>query len=62
MSVFSDEQKRVGPMKTLCIVPCGKAKIWDKNPKAGPTMAKQVYTGPFAKKCQEYAELYYPDT
>lgn len=47
-------------MKTLCIVPCGKKKIWEKNPKAGPTKAKNVYIGPFAKKCREYAEKFYP--
>jgi len=42
-------------MKTLCIVPCGKAKIWDKRPDAGPTPAKDVYTGPFATMCRRYA-------
>ncbi len=47
-------------MKTLCIVPCGKQKIWKKNPAAGPTLAKEVYTGSFARKCQEYASLFYP--
>lgn len=29
-------------MKTLCIVACGKRKIWDKNPIAGPTKAECV--------------------
>ena len=47
-------------MKTLCIVPCGKRKIWDKNPNAGPTKAEHVYFGPFAKKCREYATRFYP--
>lgn len=47
-------------MKTLCIVPCGKAKIWDKKPNAGPTPARLVYIGPFASKCREYAETFYP--
>ncbi|CAD6492389.1 MAG: hypothetical protein LAKADJCE_00296 [Candidatus Argoarchaeum ethanivorans] len=46
-------------MKTLCIVPCGNRKIWDKNPNAGPTKAKYVYVGPFAKKCREYATRFY---
>jgi len=46
-------------MKTLCIVPCGNKKIWDKNPKAGPTKSRDVYIGPFAKKCREYAEKFY---
>lgn len=36
----------------LCIVPCGTKKIWDENPNAGPTLAKDVYIGPFAKKVQ----------
>jgi len=49
-------------MKTLCIVPCGNKKIWDKNPKAGSTKAKYVYIGPFAKKCREYAMRFYPSS
>jgi hypothetical protein len=49
-------------MKTLCIVPCGNKKIWDKNPKAGPTKAKYVYIGPFAKKSREYAMRFYPSS
>ncbi|ANF22665.1 DUF6884 domain-containing protein [Thermococcus piezophilus] len=44
----------------LCVVPCGKLKIWDKNPDAGPTKAKDVYIGPFAKACIDYAERFYP--
>ena len=47
-------------MKSLCIIPCGSKKIWDINPKAGPTKARNVYVGPFAKKCQQYAETFYP--
>jgi hypothetical protein len=47
-------------MKTLCIVPCGSKKIWDKNPDAGPTVASEVYIGGFAKKCGEYAKVFYP--
>lgn len=49
-------------MRTLCIVPCGNRKIWDKNPKAGPTKAEHVYIGPFAKKCREYAMRFYPSS
>ncbi|BDC36061.1 hypothetical protein MTLP_07430 [Candidatus Methanoliparum sp. LAM-1] len=30
-------------MKTLCIVPCGNRKIWDKNLNAGLTKAEYVY-------------------
>jgi hypothetical protein len=47
-------------MKTICIVPCGKTKIWDRFPDAGPTPAKNVYIGVFARKCQEYARVFYP--
>ena len=49
-------------MKNLCIVPCGSKKIWSKNPKLGPTKARNVYIGPFAKKCREYAEKFYPSS
>lgn len=47
--------------KTVCVVPCGAKKIWNVNPGAGPTPAKDVYIGPFAKKCQEYARFFYPN-
>lgn len=46
-------------MKTLCIVPCGKLKIWKKHPLLGPTPAKLVYIGPFAKKMQDYAKHFH---
>lgn len=46
-------------MGTLCVIPCGKRKIWDKNPDTGPTKAKNVYIGPFAVSCRRYAEKFY---
>jgi len=49
-------------MKTLCIVPCGNRKIWDKFPSQGATEARHVYIGPLAKKCREYAEKFYPSS
>jgi len=52
-------------MKTLCIVPCGKRKIWDKFPEAGPQDAKDVYDvyiGPYASKCIQYAQIFYPES
>jgi len=49
-------------MADLCIVTCGKKKIWDKNPNTGPTEAKNVYIGPLSKKGIKYAEKFYPDT
>lgn len=45
----------------LCIVPCGKAKIWDKHPSAGPTPARDVYTGSFASLCRRYASTFFED-
>jgi hypothetical protein len=47
--------------KRLCIVPCGTAKIWDKEPQAGPTQAQFVYTGVFATACQKYAKAFFKD-
>jgi len=49
-------------METLCIVSCGKRKIWDKNPNAGFVKAKDVYTGHFSVKCKEYAEKFYANS
>jgi hypothetical protein len=40
----------------LVVVPCGKAKIWDRNVQAGPTAAADTYTGaPFTVN-RKYAE------
>ncbi|MCL0100686.1 hypothetical protein M1N80_02600 [Peptococcaceae bacterium] len=49
-------------MKVLCVIPCGNKKIWDKKPDAGPQKAREVYIGPFASKCKEYAEKFYPSS
>ena len=45
-------------MCTLVVVPCGKRKIWDRNPTAGPTKAKDAYIGAPFKVNREYAEKY----
>jgi hypothetical protein len=47
-------------MKTLCVISCGKAKIWDKNPRLGPTPAREVYTGSYTTSLRLYAERFYP--
>jgi hypothetical protein len=47
-------------MKRLCAVPCRSKKIWSRNPNAGPTKARDVYIGNFARTCIEYAEKFYP--
>ena len=49
-------------MKKLCIVTDGKAKIWRRNPNAGPTPASSAYIGSFAIACKRYAEYFYPDS
>lgn len=41
---------------TLVIVPCGRSKIWSKNPLAGTTLAKDAYTGSPFKVNRRYAE------
>jgi hypothetical protein len=46
-------------MKRLCIIPCGKKKIWDVTPEVGPTIAKEVYASPFGKACQAYASSFF---
>ncbi|EPY7709179.1 hypothetical protein PDN64_27445 [Bacillus cereus group sp. Bc256] len=46
-------------MKRLCIIPCGKKKIWDKYPDYGPMEAKDVYISPFGKGCQAYATMFF---
>ena len=45
-------------MAALVIVPCGKSKIWDKNPKVKNVKARDVYTGAPFKVNREYAECF----
>ena len=45
-------------MENLCIVPCGKRKIWDSKPNLTTVKAKCAYTGVFSLKCIEYAEKF----
>jgi hypothetical protein len=40
----------------LVIVPCGRAKVWAKHPDAGPTPARDAYTGPPFIVNREYAD------
>ncbi|WP_018932847.1 DUF6884 domain-containing protein [Gracilibacillus lacisalsi] len=46
-------------MSQLCIIPCGKKKIWDKTPDIGPTQAKYAYIGVLHRLCRQYVELYF---
>ena len=47
--------------KRLCIIPCGRTKIWDKRPEAGSTAAQDVYIGTFSKSCQAYARRFFEE-
>ena len=46
-------------MKRICIIPCGKKKIWDKHSDYAPMEAKDVYISPFGKACQAYATMFF---
>jgi hypothetical protein len=48
--------------KTLCIVSCGRKKIWDRDPTARKVRASEAYIGQFSRKCSEYAKKFYPDS
>lgn len=41
---------------TLVVVPCGSSKVWDRDPGAGPTHARDAYTGGPFKMNRRYAE------
>jgi hypothetical protein len=43
---------------TLVIVPCGRSKIWDKNPDIGYSPAKDAYVGSPFKVNRKYAECF----
>lgn len=42
----------------LVVVPCGQGKIWDRYPAAGPTPARDVYTGAPSKVNRAFAEYF----
>lgn len=46
--------------RVLCVVTCGRRKIWDTQPWLGPVEARRAYTGPLARAALEYAERYCP--
>ena len=49
-------------MKILCIVSCGRRKIWDKYPGLGAVRARDAYTGPLVRLAVAYAEKYHPNS
>jgi hypothetical protein len=42
----------------LVVVPCGQGKIWDRHPDAGPTLARDAYTGAPFRVNRAYAERF----
>jgi hypothetical protein len=42
--------------KYLVVVSCGRQKIWDKYPDAGPTPARDAYTSSVFRASRTYAE------
>ncbi|AZB42758.1 hypothetical protein CEF21_10885 [Bacillus sp. FJAT-42376] len=46
-------------MERLCIIPCGKRKIWDQEPDMGAVEARFAYTGIFHRLCQDYARTFF---
>jgi hypothetical protein len=42
----------------LVVVPCGKSKIWDKQPDHGPAPAIVAYTGTMCRLNRQYAEKF----
>src|SRR5437016_3886754 len=42
--------------KTLVVVSCGKAKVWDRYPDAGPIKANEAYVSSLFKLCRRFAE------
>jgi hypothetical protein len=45
--------------KTLCVVSCGKSKVWDKKPDVRYVEAGDAYTGSFFKCNREYANKFH---
>jgi hypothetical protein len=42
----------------LAVVPCGKAKVWDRHPGLGATPARDAYTGALFRVHRAYAERF----
>lgn len=48
-------------MKRLCIIPCGKKKIWDNHPNTGPVRAEDAYLSPYHQACERYAKAFFDE-
>ncbi|MGB9936991.1 MAG: DUF6884 domain-containing protein [Methanobacterium sp.] len=49
-------------MKKICIVGCGKKKVWDNEKSESSINAKDIYTGVFTHKCIQYAQKFYKNS
>ncbi|WP_010530343.1 DUF6884 domain-containing protein [Lentibacillus jeotgali] len=45
-------------MTELSIIPCGRKKIWDKQPEMGAVPAKDAYIGTLHQRSRQYAEMF----
>lgn len=45
-------------MAELSIIPCGRKKIWDKQPELGAVPAKDAYIGTLHQRTRQYAEMF----
>lgn len=48
-------------MRRICIIPCGRKKIWEKEPEIGAVLAKDAYIGIFHGLCQLYANEFFQE-
>ena len=44
--------------RILCVVSCGKKKIWSKHPGMGPVEARKAYIGHYSRLLIKYAETF----
>ncbi|UOQ48034.1 hypothetical protein MUN88_18570 [Gracilibacillus caseinilyticus] len=45
-------------MAQLFIIPCGKKKIWDREPDIGAVEAKNAYIGVLHQLCRQYVDCF----
>lgn len=55
---FIKKEEKLSKEGLLVIISCGKAKIWQKNPAAGPTPAREAYISPVFKVSRQYPEKF----
>ena len=48
-------------MNSLCIIPCGRKKIWDDYPELKQVPAGNAYTGTLHRKSRAYADMFCSD-